>query len=67
MNLYEFVVLKRGKLDTHHGIYIEVSVGLHPCTIKRNLITISVSCVPEPGKCPGKPVIALPDQTYGPI
>ena len=24
-------------------------------------------CLPEPGKCPGKPLIALPDRPYKPI
>ena len=27
---------------------------------------ISGSCPPEPGKCPGKPLIALPDRPDGP-
>ena len=30
-------------------------------------MSISCSCLPEPGKCPGKPLIALPDRLCGPI
>ena len=32
-------------------------------TIKRISMSISGSCLPKPGKCPGKPLIALPDQS----
>ena len=44
------------RLDLHHA-----------CTIYRISMLISGSCLPEPVKCHGKPLIALPDRPYGPI
>ena len=37
------------------------------CMIKRISTSLFGSCLPEPGKFPGKPLIALPDHPNGPI
>ena len=41
--------------------------GDKTCTIKQITILISGSCLSELCKCHGKPLIALPDQSCGPI
>ena len=62
-DLCSYVPYKREQLLNEH---ILTRPAAHACTINISM-SISGNCFPEPGKCPGKPLIALPDRPYGPI